>query len=203
MRVISRIIFLLVVITTLPSCIIIEDFGVYWNRGIADSDVVGKWQRRDGAILEFFEEDGSLIMDNGQDKKRTHFRTIKAAGYKFFLIREEKGDGILRSDGAVMLYQSDEKNLYRFGLNQESENLEKDLMAILKKSGFIQKDFTGSLELDRLDDTAFMAGVSFLKKPEHLKKIIHMSRFKDSPKRKSFRKSIEVKKQPIVVESAN
>jgi len=179
MRLSTKLIFLLIVITSLPSCIIVDDFGVYWNRGIADPDVVGKWQRNDGFIINFIEEDGSLILLDKEGEKRTYFRTIGAVGYKFFLIREDDEDGNLRKDGIVLLYKTDEKNLYRFALNKESEGLSEDLINILKKSGYSEERFTGHLGLDAIDDGAFMAGVTFLKKSEHLKSVVHLRRVKE------------------------
>ena len=72
----------------LTSCIIVEDIGVYWDKGVVDSSLQGSWAK-DTACMEFV-LDGKdyYVVYNGRKEERK-YRTLTLGNNKFLMITNE------------------------------------------------------------------------------------------------------------------
>lgn len=90
----------------LSSCIPVEDFGIYWDKGIVDSALLGKWKGKEGNGYNMINKGGTYQIDSldEEDKKEEGYtpiaaRILKVGGYTFlmaFMEGDKKGAVLIR-----------------------------------------------------------------------------------------------------------
>lgn len=88
-------------IILLTSCIPVDDFGVYWNKGTVDANVTGKWEKMErhkkAEYVRITDEGGRYRIDTLDKKERAAkdyspilARTLTAGKYTFFMAMDKK-----------------------------------------------------------------------------------------------------------------
>ncbi|MEZ0222955.1 MAG: hypothetical protein ACAH83_00245 [Alphaproteobacteria bacterium] len=100
----------------LSSCIPVDDFGTYWNKGTVNAAVTGKWQkierRKKAEFVRITDEGGRYRIDTLDKKERGQkdyspifAKTLTAGKYTFFMAMSKKSgaahfspEGLVRYD---------------------------------------------------------------------------------------------------------
>jgi hypothetical protein len=165
---------ILVAVFLLSSCIPIEDFGVYWDRGIVDSSLLGRWEHtgKDQDKYQVTDHQGTYYLDafeNGNKRPQDDLsaRTLHIGNYVFLMVK------VRISSTAIGLarYEVEDRKLKLYVLS-------KDKMRIfLKKYPGVKNIKVSSGTTNSIFDT----GVTVKKLDEAVHKIIS-----DIPDTKEF-----------------
>ncbi|MFH1157969.1 MAG: hypothetical protein V1721_03680 [Pseudomonadota bacterium] len=87
----------------LSSCIPVGDFGPYWDKGIIDPALLGKWNGEDKEGYGIVDKGGTYQIDtlDEREKKEKSYvpmtaRTLKAGSYTFLMIKESNKKEVIR-----------------------------------------------------------------------------------------------------------
>lgn len=97
----ARSFFLCLAVLFLSSCIPVDDFGVYWNKGTVNTKVLGKWQKMErhkkAEYVRITDEGGRYRIDTLDKKERMQkdyspilAKTLTAGKYTFFMAIDKK-----------------------------------------------------------------------------------------------------------------
>jgi hypothetical protein len=119
----------------LASCIPVDDFGAYWNKGAVDTAVLGKWQKMErhkkAEFVRITEEGGRYRIDTLDKKERAAkdyspilAKTLTAGKYTFFMAMSKKSgqahfspEGLVRYDihhGVLTEYNLVDRRMEKF-----------------------------------------------------------------------------------------
>ena len=83
----------------LSSCIPVEDFGIYWDKGIIDPALLGKWKGEANNGYHMINKGGTYQIDSldKEDRKEKDYspiaaRTLKVGSYTFLMTFIKEGD---------------------------------------------------------------------------------------------------------------
>lgn len=104
MKVFLNIILMLVLFT---GCIIVEDFGEYWQKGEVDSQIEGRWEkapsvRNQEAVDQGIEDEELVLIRNGDhyeypDKEdKTKLKTLFIGEHRFLMLKNPEGGALLK-----------------------------------------------------------------------------------------------------------
>lgn len=119
----------------LASCINVKDFGIYWEKGIVDTQLVGAWQPETDVSSDciMFTQEKNYLRFTTEDRIEPSVRTLPIGRHSFMM----------------MLRGGKSGELYKYSINKgalEMYQLNKD-----KKDEFLQKYATPNIVID--DDT--------------------------------------------------
>lgn len=115
-------------LAVLASCIPVDDWGAYWDKGVVDGALAGKWKivldygkkpEKDKGILIAAENGNSRIdsLDEEEKSKPDYApvvaRTLKAGGYTYLMA------GVKARDGGLVRYAVKDSGLEVYSLNGE------------------------------------------------------------------------------------
>jgi hypothetical protein len=119
----------------LCSCIPVEDFGAYWDKGMIDAALIGKWDEMpaETAAKDNGKKLGAVqVADNGgtyridsldkeecrkKDYAPLAARTLKTAGYTFLMALDEGADKKAQPSGDLIRYKIEGDLFRQYSLN--------------------------------------------------------------------------------------
>jgi hypothetical protein len=127
----KSLIVLFAVTLSLAGCLLVEDFGKFWDQGHADIDLVGQWHHTQASDNVIFVKKGNTLvyMDkkSGKTADTTELRTTIYGENKFLLARNNKAKGLFHytiKGDIFTLYAFKKESRGEFSkFAQESENL--------------------------------------------------------------------------------
>lgn len=123
----------------LTSCIPVDDFGAYWNRGTVDANVLGTWQKveknKKAEYVRITDEGGRYRIDTLDRKERQQkdyspilAKTLTAGKYTFFMAMDKKSgaahftpEGLVRYEirrGVLTQYNLVDRRMAKFLANK-------------------------------------------------------------------------------------
>ncbi len=145
----------------LSSCIPVQDFGGYWNRGTVDSSLLGKWPAKNSQDYELVTERKGVYYIDEVKKGRKQpedgmvAKTLYAGKYTFLMLKDPKSDinvGIARykiKHRTLQFYALSTKAMSIF-LKKKYPNV-KNIQILKCKKCF----FNGSLVIHTLDKSVY------------------------------------------------
>lgn len=92
-RTVPKVILGLIALLLLGGCILVDDFGEYWNKGIIDEKLEGKWHNQsasDSGLEIVREGDHYRIIYTKQNQEYEEAKTIILDGYSFLMVKQKK-----------------------------------------------------------------------------------------------------------------
>ena len=118
----------------LSSCIPVEDFGIYWDKGIVDSALLGKWKGKENNGYHMVNKGGTYQIDSldEEDKKEEGYapiaaRTLKVDGYTFLM---------------AFLKEDDEKVPVLIRYKKKGDIIQQYSLKSKRMSAFLEKNYS-------------------------------------------------------------
>jgi hypothetical protein len=110
---------LLVACIALASCINVKDFGIYWDRGIVDKQLIGSWLPETDTSSEcimFTQGKGELIFTT-DDRDEPAVRTLMMGRHTFMMMRRP-----VSKSGELYKYTASKESLELYQLNKDKRD---------------------------------------------------------------------------------
>lgn len=131
-----------VVALALAGCIVVDDFGDYWNKGFIDNCV-----------------NEIALTDHDHDKPRNShsktllMRSLRVGKHTFLMMREDMGD----KGGSIVRYKIEDGDYVAFRLN---ESKREDFMLEYPESGAVLTSDTATIPVLNKDSIAMLSQVA-------------------------------------------
>ncbi len=118
---------LLISALLLASCIMVEDFGAYWNKGVIDPTLAGHWEvvpdpgyPDDMVRYTFVKKGNEYEVHEQEDKKKGvihHVKSLDVGPYRFFMTKSSDGLSLLRyeaNETTLTVYYPKAEPMWKF-----------------------------------------------------------------------------------------
>ena len=99
-------ILLFTLLTFVGGCMIVEDFGTYWDQGIVDPNLEGSWQSPNGECMQYIKINDHYTMQN----ENLTIKTLPLKNSTYMMMKENESHFLYKysiSDQKLTLYTPD------------------------------------------------------------------------------------------------
>ena len=107
-------ILLFTLLTFVAGCVIVEDFGTYWDQGIVDPALEGSWQDSNGKCMQYIKSNDHYTMEN----ENLTIRTLPLKNSTYMMMKENESHFLYKysvTDQKLTLYtpSKDKREAYQ------------------------------------------------------------------------------------------